>query len=245
MKGGMITGGVLLLALLAAEPAQAQSVRSLVNGGNDLYHDQKYPDAEVNYRKALEKEKDLVQGHFNLGNALHKEGKYDEAVREFALAGEKAAATETKAHAWYNIGNSLMEEQKYQEAVNAYARSLQLNPYDQEAKYNLSYALEKLKQQQQQQNKQNKDQKQDKKDQQKKDQQQKQDQQKQDQQKQDQQKQDQQQQDQQQNQARQQEKQMSKADAERILDVLKNNEKEVQKKLRARQAVRPKTEKDW
>ncbi len=38
---------------------------------------------------------------------------------------------------------------------------------------------------------------------------------------------------------------MSKADAERILEVLKNNEKEVQKKLRVRQAVRPKTDKDW
>ena len=38
---------------------------------------------------------------------------------------------------------------------------------------------------------------------------------------------------------------MSKADAQRILDVLKDNEKEVQKKLRVRQAVRSKTDKDW
>lgn len=226
---------VLLLTALAA---RAQSVRSLVNGGNDLYKEEKYTDAEVNYRKALEKDKDLMQGHFDLGNALAKEGKYDEAMKEFAIAGEKAASPETKGHAWYNIGNSMMGGQKYQEAVDAYIKSLQLNPRDQEAKYNLSYALEKLKQQQQQQKQQNKNQdkknqKQDEKNQQNKDQQ-----------KQDQQKQDQ-KQNPQPNQAQQQEKQMSKADAERILDVLKNDEKEVQKKLRVRQAVRPKTDKDW
>ena len=241
MRRGVV---IIALLLLAALSAPAQSVRSLVNGGNDLYEAQKYTDAEVNYRKALDKEKDLVQGHFNLGNALHKEGKFDEAVREFGMAREKSAAPETKGHAWYNIGNSRMQEQKYQEAVDAYIKSLQLNPRDQEAKYNLSYALEKLKQQQRQQNQQQKnqdkkDQKQDQKNKQNKDQQQKQDQQKQEQKKQDQ------QQNSQQTQKQQQEKQMSKADAERILEVLKNNEKEVQKKLRVRQAVRPKTDKDW
>jgi Ca-activated chloride channel family protein len=237
MRTGIIAAWVAVMWLVAAPPARTQSVRSLVNGGNDLYKDQKYTDAEVDYRKALDKEKDLVQGHFNLGNALHKEGKYDEAVKEFDIAREKAASPETKAHAWYNIGNSLMREQKYQDAVEAYIKSLQLNPYDQETKYNLSYALEKLKQQQQQQNK-NQDKK-NQKNQQNKDQQKKQDQQKQDQKKQDQ------QQNPRQNQAQQQQKQMSRADAERILDVLKNNEKEVQKKLRVRQAVRPKTDKDW
>ncbi len=239
-RGGQILLTVAL-ALLVVRPAQAQSVRSLVNGGNDLYKDQKYTDAEVNYRKALDKEKDLLQGHFNLGNALNKEGKYDEAIKEFDLARQKATSPETRAHAWYNIGNSLMGAQKYQDAVGAYVNSLQLNPRDQEAKYNLSYALEKLKQQQQQQkqdknqDKKNQDKKkQDQKNQQNKDQQQTQDQNKQNQ-----------QQNPPQNQPQPQEKQMSKADAQRILDVLKNNEKEVQKKLRARQAVRPKTDKDW
>ena len=53
------------------------------------------------------------------------------------------------------------------------------------------------------------------------------------------------QQQQQQQQPRNQEKQMAKAEAERILDVLKNSEKDVQKKLRVRQAVRAKTDKDW
>jgi tetratricopeptide (TPR) repeat protein len=227
-----------LLFPLGACPVIAQSTRSLVNGGNDLYRDQKFSDAEVNYRKALEKEKGLVQGHFNLGDALTKQGKYDEAVKEYENALAKAEGNETKAYANYNIGNSLMKQQKYQDAVRSYIDALKVDPKDEDAKYNLSYALEKLKvpPPKPQKNQDKKDQ--DKKDQDKKDQQKK---------EQDQQKQ--QQKDQQDKQKPQQspgqQKQMSRADAQRILDVLKNSEKDVQKKLHTRQAVRPRTEKDW
>jgi Ca-activated chloride channel homolog len=222
-----------------------QSVRSLVNDGNNLYKEQKFNDAEVNYRKALEKEPELVQGHFNLGNVLYKQNKPDESIREYENALLKAEAPETKAYAYYNIGNAHMKAQNYQEAVQSYIESLKLNPTDQETKYNLSYALEKLKEQQQkQQNKNDRNKDKNNKGQNKNDQknndQQKQDQKKRDN---DQQKQDQQQQ--QRQQQSQQEKRMSKADAERILEVLKNNEKDVQKKLRVRQGARAKVDKDW
>jgi len=68
----------------------AQSVRSLVNGGNDKYEDRKFADAEIDYRKALEQEHELVEGHFNLGNALYKQGKFDEAVRAYEAARQAA-----------------------------------------------------------------------------------------------------------------------------------------------------------
>jgi Ca-activated chloride channel homolog len=234
--------GVLVLSIVCVGMAASQSMRSLMRDGNGQYKDQKFSDAEVSYRKALEKDQDFAPGHYNLGNSLYRQDKTDEAIRSFESATMKAESKDTKAEAYYNMGNAFMKGQKYQEAAKSYIESLKLNPNDQDTKYNLSYALEKLKQQQQQQQqqKQNKD---DKKDQKQNQDKQKQDQQKQDQQKQDQQKQDQQKQQQQPQQA--QEKKMAKAEAERILDVLKNNEKDVQKKLRVRQGVRVKTEKDW
>ena len=227
-------GRVLCAALLIALPAcaaRAQSTRSLVNGGNDMYRDQKFSDAEVNYRKALEKEKELIQGHFNLGDALTKQGKFDEAVKEYQNALARAEGKGTKAYAHYNIGNSLMKQQHYREAVQSYIDALKLDPKDEDTKYNLSYALEKLKvpPPKPQKNQDKKDQ--DKKDQDKKDQQKQQQKDQQDKQK--------------QQQPPQQQKQMSRADAQRILDVLKNSEKDVQKKLHTRQAVRPRTDKDW
>lgn len=229
---GPVLCALVAIALLPG-PLFAQSTRSLVNGGNDLYRDRKFSDAEVNYRKALEKEKGLVQGHFNLGDALSKQGKYDEAVREYEAAKQKAEGKETRAYADYNIGNSLLKQQRYQDAVRSYVDALKVDPRDGDAKYNLSYALEKLRVPPPKPQK-----NQDKKDQEKKDQQ-----------KQDQEKQKQQQKDRQDKQKQQtpqqQQKQMSKADAQRILDVLKNSEKDVQKKLHTRQAVRARTDKDW
>lgn len=231
----------LCALLLATQAMEAQSIRSLINGGNDLYHEKKYSDAEVNYRKALQKEGDLVQGHFNLGNALAKEGKGEEAAKQFAIAAEKAQHVETKEAAYYNIGNTHMAGQQYADAVRSYVEALKLDPKDEEAKYNLSYALAKLREQQQQQNQQNKDQKDKKKNQQNKDQNKNQNQnQNKDQNK----KQNNQQQDQQAS-RQQQQKRMSRADAERILDVLKNSEKDVEKKLHTYPAERPTTEKDW
>ncbi len=221
----------VVLGVVLAPRLGAQSVRSLVNKGNDLYSKGKYTDAEVNYRKALEKDQTLLPGKFNLGNALHKEGKLDDAVKQYEMTLQPGTSTETKAKVHYNIGNSYLRERKYQEAIHSYVESLKLAPDDYDAKYNLSYALEMLRRQQQQQ--QNKDQNKDqnKQDQKKTDQQQQQQQPKQDQQP--------------QQQQQQQQKQISKADAQRILDVLKNNERDVQKKLRARPAARPRTEKDW
>jgi Ca-activated chloride channel family protein len=219
----------IVLGLVLTARIEAQSVRSLVNKGNDLYKEGKYTDAEVNYRKALEKDQALLPGKFNLGNALHKEGKLDDAVKQYETTLQPGTPAGTRAKAHYNIGNSHLRQQKYQEAIHSYVESLKLSPDDYDAKYNLSYALRMLRQQQQQQ--QNKDQN-------------KQDQKKQDQKK-DQQQQQQKQDQQQPQQQRQQEKHISKADAQRILDVLKNNERDVQKKLRARPAARPRTEKDW
>lgn len=231
---------LLLVACVGfgAGVASGQSVRSLVNGGNDLYKNQKFTDAEVNYRKALEKEPSLVQGHFNLGNTLAKQGKTEDAIREYESALGGATQKDTRAYAHYNIGNSYLGGQKYQDAVKSYVESLKVNPHDAEAKYNLSYALERLRQQQQQQQQQQNQQKnqQDKN---------KQQQQQQNQQQQQKQKQQDQKQDQRQASAQKQQKSMSKEEAARILDVLKNSEHDVQKRLRTRQAVRPKTDKDW
>jgi tetratricopeptide (TPR) repeat protein len=230
--------------------AHAQSVRSLVNSGNDLYASKKFDDAEVSYKKAVEKDITSVPGHFNLGNSLYRQDKHDQAVKAFENAISRAEGKLAKSQAYFNLGDAHLRSQNYDEAVKSFTESLKLNPDDVDAKYNLSYALMKQKEQQQQKNQNKNEKNQDKnKDQQQQNQDQnKQEQEKQDQQKQNQQnqqQQDQQQQQAQQDQTRQQQRQMSKADAERILDVLKNNEKDVQKKLRARVVQRPRGEKDW
>jgi Ca-activated chloride channel homolog len=217
----------------------AQSTRGLINEGVDLYKDKKFSDAEVNFKKGSEKNPENFEAKFNLGDALYKQQRYDEAIKSFQSALVNARNDEERAKLYHNVGNSLLKSQKIKESIGAYKEALKLNPNDQETKYNLSYALDMLNnpKQNQQQKDQNKDQNKD---------QQNQNKQNQDQQQQEQQKQDQQKKEQQQQQSQQQkEQELTKKEAEKILNALKENEKDLQKQLRKIKGQRVKTEKDW
>ncbi len=217
--------------LLLTSVLSAQSKRGLNNDGVDLYKEKKFTDAEVKFKKSLEKDPEMFQGHFNLGDAYYKEGRYDEAIQSYKNSLQFTDDKEEQAKVYHNIGNSLLKEQKYQEGIGAYKNSLKQNPDDLETKYNLSYALNMLKQNQQQ--KQNKDDKNKEKNKdQQKDQQQNQDQNDKNKEK-------------QQNQQQQQKNQISKEEAQRILEALKNNETNTQKKLRKVKGKPVVTDKDW
>src|SRR6267378_1652618 len=205
---------VVLLLLTPDLVAEAQSERSFIREGNRSYKENKFTDAEVNYRKALEKNKDLHQGIFDLGDALYKQGRFGEAVEQYSSAAARTTDPPVKAQALHNLGNGLLKEQKLPESISAYKEALKLNPRDEDTKYNLEYAKALLKRQEQQQN-QKKDQKKD--DNHKKDEQNQQEKEKQDQ--------------QDQKQAQQKKQQISKEDAARILEALNNEEKNIQKKL--------------
>jgi tetratricopeptide (TPR) repeat protein len=169
-------------------------------------------------------------------------------MKSYQSALSQAKTKNEKAKVYHNIGNSLLKSNQIQESIDAYKNSLKLNPNDEETKYNLSYALSMLKNQQNQ-NKQNQDKNQQNKDQ-NKDQNQNKDQKQQNkdqQNKQNQPNQDKQDQNAQQDATKQKQQQnkISKQEAERILQALKNNEKELQKKLRKQKGTPIKTDKDW
>ncbi len=218
------------LLLLMAATAGAQTDRQLVRQGNRQFRKGNAADAEVSYRKAVEKQPRNAQANFNLGNALMAQRKDSLAVTQF----EKAAKLETnplrRAQAYHNIGVMCQQHQMFGEAIEAYKEALRNNPADDQTRYNLELCKRQQKQQQQnqnQQNQQNKDNK-DQKDKDNKDQQQQQkDQQKQDQQKQDQ--------------------QMSKENAEQLLNAAMQEEKQTQERMKKAQqkAQRRSLEKNW
>ncbi len=156
MKHNMIKVFTAIALLLAGAP-KAQSLRSLVEEGNAFYNKGAYSQAAEAYRRALTEDPYNPRAHFNLGDALFKLEKYDEARKQFykiIAAGEKSD-NRLRQNAYYNIGNSFFAQQKYREAIDAYKRALDLNPEDGETKYNLELAKRKLTEQQQK-NEQNK-----------------------------------------------------------------------------------------
>ncbi|MCU0378018.1 MAG: tetratricopeptide repeat protein [Bacteroidales bacterium] len=224
-----------LLGLLLLNPClKAQEEREYIRKGNRLYKKSEFAGSEGMYRRALTQDKPAVDGGFNLGDALYKQGRYNEAADEFRRATSSSSDDKEKqAESLYNLGNSLLKEQKFSESIEAYINSLMLKPENMEAKYNLAYAQDQLKKQEEQQQ-QNQDQdKQDNKDDNKSDQN------KPEEQKNEDEKQDQQQQNQQQS--------ISREDAQRLLDALAASEKKTQEKVQNEKAAKAKVRviKNW
>ena len=167
LRRGVIIRAMLLSCLISfVSCLSAQEERSLTREGNKYFDKEKYADAEASYKKALEKKNNFPEAIFNLGDAMYRQGRYDDAAKQFELAAKLLADTTLKAQAYHNMGNCSMEKKEYEEAVKAYKQALKLNPRDKDTKYNLAYANAKLKDKQQnkQQNKDQKNQDKDKKD---------------------------------------------------------------------------------
>lgn len=147
-----------LILILLHTMLFAQTANESLKQGNKLYEQKNYDEAEINYRKALEAEKkDPIRAEFNLGDALYKQERYEEATNQFAKVATQAQASDLKAKAYHNLGNSYTKQEKFKEAIEAYKNSLKLNPKDEETRYNLAKSLKKLAQQQQQQQQQEKE----------------------------------------------------------------------------------------
>ncbi len=210
---------VAILLLMMAMSASAQTDRQYIRQGNKLFRSGDYPNAEVAYRKAIEKNPKNPQAVYNLGNALMAQKKDSAAVVQFESASKLETNPLRKAKAYHNMGVVCQSHKMYGEAIEAYKNALRLNPNDDETRYNL--VLCKHQQQKQQQNQQNQNQQGN--DNQKKDD------------KKDQQKQDQQQDKQDKKQQEQPKPQMSKENAEQLLNAAIQNEKQTQDKLKKAQ----------
>lgn len=217
----------------------SQSDKKFIRQGNREYNKEKYQESEVSYRKAIDDNRRSPDAVFNIGDALYKQNKYDEAAKQFAENVNMNEDREKKAAGLYNLGNSFLQSGKLKESIDAYKGSLKLVPDNFEAKYNLAYAQDMLTKQQQQQQEQQ--QNQDKENQDNKDQKNDQDKKNDDQQNKDQ------KENQQQQQQKQQEQSISKEDAQRLLNSLANDEKNVQEKVKLAKAARERklTVKNW
>lgn len=222
---------IILIALFCMTQLWAQQESPDLRRGNKEYKHENYTEAEVNYRRGLDKNNDSFEGHFNLGDALFRQEKYPEALEQYQkaetlLKGDdktrKAELDRRLAATYHNMGNALYAQQQYDKSVAAYQQSLRHNPKDNDTRYNLVKAMQQLQQQQQ-----NQEQKQDQQQQNDSTQQQ------------------QEQQPPQPENEQQREDQMDKETAEQILQALEQDEQETQEKLQRQQGKKKRVEKNW
>ena len=244
---------IVILLIVQGTSLFSQSIRSKVNDGNSYYHEEKYEEALNNYQDALLDDPKHDITTFNQGDALYKLAKYEKAIEAYQkIIGSSDLMLDSKAH--FNIGNVYFKEDKLQESIESYIRALDLNPDDQDAKYNLELARAKLKEmadKQQQQPQQSGQQQQGEQQQQQgegdenkegEEEQQSQTQQQQGEQPAG----EEQAEEEQQGEALEESKdKMTKEDAERILDALKNDEQDTQKLRKPARSRKRNVDKDW
>jgi tetratricopeptide (TPR) repeat protein len=220
---------IYTIAVFFPLTANAQAENKYIRQGNREYNKEQYEASEVSYRRANEENRRLPETIFNIGASLYKQEKYDEASKQFEGNVAMTEDISRKAAGLYNLGNSYLQSGKLQESIEAYKESLRLQPNSLEAKYNLAYAQDLLKEQDEQEQQQDQDQQNQNGD------------------DQDNQNNENMNQSQQQQQEQQEGSSISREDAEQLLNSLANDEQKVQEKMRLERAAqeRKKTLKNW
>lgn len=218
---------ITLLFALGTVGAFSQNDRTYIRQGNRQFRMGNADKAEVEYRKAIVKKNNNPQANYNLGCALMQQQKDSLAMVQFDKASKMETSKFRRSMSYHNMGVIAQRHQQYGPAIKCYQEALRLNPNDNETRYNMILCKKLMKNQNQPQ--QNQNQKKNDKDKNKQDQ---------DKQKQDQQKQE--------NNPQKQE-QISKDNAERMLDAADQQEKATRKKMEKAmsQPQRRNLQKNW
>lgn len=118
-------------------------------GGNRAYRNGDYERAVERYREAMARGDANPRLRYNLGTALLRAGRADEAVGELEGALD-AQSAELRGRAFYNLGNArlagseLPAEEDLGAALDAYRRALLLDPANDDARWNYELALRRL-----------------------------------------------------------------------------------------------------
>jgi len=249
--------------------------KELLNMGNKEFNANNFDKAAKFYEDALDKNNNYAYAMYNLGAAYFSQNEFEKASDQFASAALTAEEKDEKSAAYYNLGCSdflsyqeLIEKAKanpeaakesgdptsvLKESIEAFKNALRNDPSDEDARYNLAYTQKVLDNipPQNEQNGEDQDKDQENEDKEDKKEDQEGDQDKENEEKGDQGEQDekndgeQEQKDQEQKPTEQQK--MSKEDAQRILEAIDRQEKEIREKMNLKKARTNKViiEKDW
>lgn len=151
MRRLMFIAGFIVAGMCFAAEASAQWLpeRKMVRGANKEYDAGNYSQAEVGYRKAIEKMKEpagLVYNAamFNLSDAMYKQERYEEAEKNFVALAQDSVHTDLAAQSYYNAGNAMTKQRKLEEALEAYKNAMRRDPSDKAAKFNYAYVKKLL-----------------------------------------------------------------------------------------------------
>ena len=136
---------LLLLVTIHLCNIYGQNDRAYIRKGNVAFRKNNYAQAEVFYKKALTNNATNAQALYNLGCALMAQQKYSLAMKNYELASKIEQNPKRKASVFHNMGVILQQSKMFDKAIIAYKESLRNNPLDDETRYNLELCKRQLK----------------------------------------------------------------------------------------------------
>lgn len=135
-----ILNTLFTLLFMATTPLLAQNAHRELLQGDRAYRQGDYSEAEQRYRRA-ELKQPGSQSWYNLGNSIYQQKRFDEAAGYFRKAAEGSAEPALRSRALHNLGNAQLQQGDAAGAVEAYKQALRLRPGDADTRHNLALAL--------------------------------------------------------------------------------------------------------
>ena len=156
--------GVFILFLFISTTSNAQSAKDKIVKGNRAYIENRFDEAEEDYRAALKKSQNDATANYNLGNTLYRKDNTEEAAKAYDNVIAHTDDNTLKQQAFYNKGVAFQKANKLPESILAYKNALILNPDDEDARQNLQRAMQQQKQEEKKKQDNNEDKKDNKQD---------------------------------------------------------------------------------
>lgn len=134
----------ILIILTLFNFAFGPVVAGKIKQGNKLFNEGKYEEALTKYTNAQLEEPESPEIYFNIADTLYRQNKYNEAEQLLSKAIPNAAG-DLEAKVYYNIGNCKYRQGQLRESIDYYKKTLELNPDDEDAKYNIEFVERKIK----------------------------------------------------------------------------------------------------
>ena len=121
------------ISVVAQSPTKVQTHKGNVSFGRRLDSL-----AVIHYQKAIAMDSTNFKAHYNLGNTYLRQGKAQDALREYEKSAQCSPSRLVTSGIYHNIGVINQAVKDYDKAIEAYKKSLRAYPLDDRTRYNLA-----------------------------------------------------------------------------------------------------------
>jgi Ca-activated chloride channel family protein len=132
------------LLFSTTRPAEADSVYGKMKKAEESYETEAYAEALEGFLDAQVERPEDIRLKYNIGSTQYRMRGFGEAEEAFWGAAN-AGDPELKQKAFYNLGNTAYRQGKLEDAVAHYKQALDLDPEDEDARFNLEFVREEIK----------------------------------------------------------------------------------------------------